>query len=149
MIYTEMTRKAMTIAYNAHHGKPDKGGFPYIFHPIHLAEQMDTEETVCIALLHDVVEDTEMTFEDLKNGGFTDEIIDSLRLLTHDKSEDYLIYIQRLKDSGNLNAIKVKLADLNHNSDLSRMIEKSKLDLNKIAEYKEAIKILDSSLMNR
>ena len=66
MIYTVNTRKAMEIAYKAHHGQVDKSGVPYIFHPIHLAEQMDTEDECIVALLHDVVEDTEMTFEQLE-----------------------------------------------------------------------------------
>lgn len=143
MIYTEMTRKAMNIAYSAHHGEKDKGGFPYIFHPIHLAEQMDTEETVCIALLHDVVEDTEMTFEDLGKEGFSNEILDALRLLTHEKSEDYLTYVQRINDSKNLNAIKVKLADLRHNGDSNRIIDKSKVDLSKIELYIESMHVLN------
>ena len=58
MIYTELTCKAMKLAYNAHHGQTDYNGIPYIFHPIHLAEQMDDEFSCCVALLHDVVEDT-------------------------------------------------------------------------------------------
>ena len=64
MIYTELTKKAITIAYYAHHGQIDKGGMPYIFHPYHLAEQMDDEISTCAALLHDVVEDTDVTFEE-------------------------------------------------------------------------------------
>ena len=66
MVYTELTNKAMKIAYDAHHGQFDKGGIPYIYHPIHLAEQMDDEVECVCALLHDVVEDTDITFEDLE-----------------------------------------------------------------------------------
>ena len=58
MIYTPKTKKAMIIAYNAHNGQVDKSGIPYIYHPIHLAEQMDTETECIVALLHDVVGDT-------------------------------------------------------------------------------------------
>ena len=65
MIYTHLTKLAMTIAYQAHHGQTDHGGMPYIFHPYHLAEQMCDEYTTCAALLHDVVEDTDMTIEEL------------------------------------------------------------------------------------
>ena len=65
MIYTELTIKAMNLAYSAHHGQFDKGGVPYIFHPIHLAESMDDEISTCVALLHDTVEDTDVTLEQL------------------------------------------------------------------------------------
>ena len=77
MIYTPLTKAAMEIAYRAHHGQLDKSGVPYIFHPIHLAEQMVDEVTVCVALLHDVVEDTDITFEALEGEGFTAEIIEN------------------------------------------------------------------------
>ena len=65
MIYTPLTNRAMQIAYQAHHGQVDKSGLPYIFHPYHLAEQMEDEYTTCIALLHDVMEDTDVTREEL------------------------------------------------------------------------------------
>ena len=65
MVNTELTRKAMKIAYDAHHGQFDRSGVPYIFHPIHVAEEMDTEIECVVALLHDVVEDTDITFSDL------------------------------------------------------------------------------------
>ena len=73
MIYTEVTKKAMRLAFKAHQGQVDKGGIPYIFHPIHLAEQMPDEITTATALLHDVVEDSEVTMEDLKAEGFPPE----------------------------------------------------------------------------
>ncbi|MDE5833913.1 MAG: HD domain-containing protein, partial [Ruminococcus sp.] len=82
MIYTEMTNKAMRIAYEAHHGQYDVNGVPYIFHPYHIAEQMTDEITTCVALLHDVIEDTEVTFEQLEQE-FPEEVITALRLLTH------------------------------------------------------------------
>ena len=117
MIYTEPTAKASRIAYEAHRDQYDKIGMPYIFHPIHLAEQMDDEISVCVALLHDVVEDTDVTFEELA-GEFPAEVIEVLKLLTHEKDEDYLEYIRRLKV--NPTARKVKKADMMHNSDESR-----------------------------
>ena len=117
MIYTELTAKASRIAYEAHRDQYDKIGMTYIFHPIHLAEQMDDEISVCVALLHDVVEDTDVTFEELA-GEFPAEVIEVLKLLTHEKDEDYLEYIRRLKV--NPTARKVKKADMMHNSDESR-----------------------------
>ena len=122
MIYTELTNKAMGIAYKAHHGQLDKAGVPYIFHPIHLAEQMDDEISCCAALLHDVVEDTDMTMEDLA-AEFPCEVIEVLKLLTHSKDTDYFDYVRAIKT--NPTAIKVKLADLAHNSDQTRCISSS------------------------
>ena len=90
MIYTKRTRRAMQIAYEAHQNQCDKSGVPYIFHPIHLAEQMPDEVTTCVALLHDVVEDSNYTFEDLAAEGFGDEILSALKLLTHEKSHHHL-----------------------------------------------------------
>ena len=93
MIYTPLTKKAMRIAYYAHHGQEDKGGVPYIFHPIHLAEQMEDEITTCIALLHDVAEDTEVTIDKLAEI-FPPEVVNALKLLTHSRDVDYFDYIK-------------------------------------------------------
>ena len=117
MIYTELTGKAMTIAYAAHHGQVDKAGIPYIFHPIHLAEQMEDEISCCVALLHDVVEDTDITPEALAPD-FPREVIAALKLLTHKTDTDYIDYVRAIK--ADPVAVQVKLADLAHNSDLSR-----------------------------
>ncbi len=118
VIYTPLTRKAMEIAYNAHHGQRDKSGVPYIFHPAHLAEQMTDETTTCVALLHDVVEDTDMTIEELAEE-FPDEVIRALRLLTHDPEVDYFDYVRAVK--ADPAARMVKLADLEHNADETRV----------------------------
>lgn len=119
MIYTELTIKAMKIAYNAHLGQVDYNNVPYIFHPYHLAEQMDDEISCVAALLHDVVEDTQVTMAELEKE-FPQEVIDVLTLLTHDDSVDYFDYVRKIKT--NPIATKVKLADLNHNSDQTRCI---------------------------
>ncbi len=117
MIYTPLTNKALRIAFDAHLGQKDKSGTPYIFHPYHLAEQMTDELSVCTALLHDVVEDTAVTFEDLE-GQFPPEVLEALRLLTHTPGTDYFDYVRAIR--GNAIARAVKLADLAHNSDESR-----------------------------
>ena len=119
MVYTELTNKALRIAYAAHHGQVDKCGIPYIFHPIHLAEQMEEEISCCAALLHDVAEDTPITLEQLARE-FPQEVITVLRLLTHEKGTDYFDYVRNIRQ--NPIAVKVKLADLAHNSDQSRCI---------------------------
>ena len=93
MISPALTKKAMKVAYEAHHGQTDRSGTPYIFHPFHVAEQMDDELSVCTALLHDVIEDTEITFEDL-TGEFPEEVVEALRCLTRDKNMNYFDYIK-------------------------------------------------------
>lgn len=117
MIYTPLTHKAMRLAYAAHHGQTDKSGIPYIFHPLHLAEQMEDEISCCVALLHDTVEDTSITLEELSES-FPAEIVEAVALLTYDPDMDYYEYVRRIKK--NPIAKKVKLADLAHNSDASR-----------------------------
>ena len=117
MIYTPLTVKAMGIAYDAHHGQVDKSGVPYIFHPIHLAEMMDDEQSCCVALLHDTVEDTDVTLEQL-SVDFPPEVVEAVRLLTHDPDTDYYDYVRAIR--GNSLARKVKLADLANNSDATR-----------------------------
>lgn len=119
MVYTDLTNKAMKLAYAAHHGQLDYNGIPYIFHPIHLAEQMEDEVSCCAALLHDVVEDTSVTMEDLARE-FPEEVIRVLKLLTHEKDTDYFDYVRAIK--ADPVAVKVKLADLAHNSDQTRCV---------------------------
>ena len=119
MIYTKNTKKALRIAFDAHKEHTDKTGLPYIFHPFHLAEQMETEDEVIVALLHDVVEDSNITLEDLRAHGFSENVMEALSLLTHDDSVEYMDYIEKIKS--NPLAVKVKLADLRHNSDVTRL----------------------------
>lgn len=142
MIYTPLTIKAMDIAYNAHHGQKDKCGAPYVFHPFHLAEQMESEYTVCAALLHDVVEDTDVTVDELRQY-FPDEIINAVILLTHDEGMDYNEYIKGVKSDPIAKA--VKLADLAHNSDADRAAligEPQEKTESRMKIYAEAIKTL-------
>ena len=139
MIYTKNVKKAINIAYNAHMGQKDKFGIPYIFHPVHLAELMDTEEECIVAILHDVVEDTNITFKELEQV-FSKEVIDALKLLTHDKKIPYEKYILNLKD--NPIAKKVKIADLIHNSDITRLEKITMRDKIRNKKYEKAIKIL-------
>ena len=141
MIYTKMTNRAIKLAYQAHHGQLDKSGLPYVFHPFHLAEQMKTEETVTVALLHDVVEDTDYSLEDLRKMGFSDGVLDALALMTHDPSVPYMEYIKCLKR--NPIARSVKLADLTHNSDLSRLPVVIEKDLERAEKYRKAINLLE------
>ena len=140
MIYTKMTKKAMKITYEAHHKQEDKGGVPYVFHPLHLAEQMDDETSVTAALLHDLIEDTDVTIKKLYKHGFSDEVIEIVKLLTHEKDVPYFEYIEKLKS--NPVASKIKIADLKHNSDASRYPEQYKKLPEKLEKYSKALEIL-------
>ena len=137
MIYTELTKKAMKLAFAAHKDQVDKSGIPYVFHPVHLAEQMESEETAIVALLHDVVEDTEYTLQDIAAMGFPQEVLEALALMTHDAAVPYMDYVVQLK--GNPIARTVKLADLRHNSDLTRLDTVDEKALARIEKYKKAI----------
>lgn len=141
MIYTKLTKKAMKIAFEAHKDQTDKSGIPYIYHPIHLAEQMNDEQTTCVALLHDVVEDTDITLSDLRSEGFPEPILEALRLMTHDKTVPYMDYVRKIK--ANPIARKVKLADLKHNSDLSRLDVVDEKARERAEKYRKAIEILN------
>ena len=140
MIYTPLTKKAMRIAYEAHCGQADKTGIPYIYHPIHLAEQMTDEITVCVALLHDVPEDTAITLEDLAKEGFPAAVLEAVALLTHDPAVPYLRYVRAIRK--NSAATAVKLADLRHNCDLTRLDTVDDAARARVRKYKRAIKIL-------
>ncbi len=140
MIYTHLTNEAMKIAYAAHHRQTDKAGIPYIFHPMHLAEQMEDEYSTCVALLHDVVEDTDVSLDDLAKI-FPQEVVEAVAVMTHGKDEPYPEYVARVKE--NPIAKKVKLADLQHNSDQTRMENPSEETLAYFREkYRKAFEIL-------
>lgn len=139
MIYNEQTKKAMRIAFNAHKDQVDKAGVPYVFHPIHLAEQMKNEEEIIVALLHDTVEDSEITFDELEKE-FSDTIMEALKLLTHKPDIEYMEYVKKIK--GNPIARAVKIADLKHNSDLTRLEKVTEKDLLRVEKYRKALSLL-------
>ena len=143
MIYTEQTKKALKLCFKAHKNQTDKSGMPYVFHPFHLAEQMPDELTTVTALLHDVVEDTPYTLDDLRAMGFPEEVIGALTLLTHDPAIPYLDYVAEIRS--NPIATAVKLADLRHNSDLTRLDNPSDKDLARVEKYRKAIRLLEES----
>lgn len=142
MLYTEKIKKALEIAFDAHKDQVDKAGLPYIYHPFYLATQMETEDSIIVALLHDVVEDSHYTFEEIENYGFSASIMAALRLLTHEDSEDYITYIHRVKE--NELARIVKLADLKHNSDESRLSHMDDKVRERLNRYAKSVKILET-----
>lgn len=140
MIYNATTKMAMKLCFEAHKDQTDKSGIPYVFHPIHLAEQMEDEDTVVVALLHDVVEDTDYTLEDLAAMGFNDRVIAAIRLMTHDKRVPYMDYIAEIKKDPIARA--VKMADLRHNSDVTRMEHVDEKVLDRVEKYRQAFLLL-------
>ena len=140
MIYTALTKKALRLCFDSHKEQVDKTGLPYVFHPFHLAEQMDDEISTVCALLHDVVEDTELTLSDIKEMGFPDEVVEVLSLLTHESNLPYMDYVKKL--SVNPIATKIKIADLTHNNDLTRLDVIDDYALKRAKKYQEALDLL-------
>ena len=128
---------ALKIATEAHKGQVDKAGIPYINHPLTVASFVDTEEEKIVALLHDTIEDTNITEQDLLNYGFSNKIVEAVKLLTHNKGIPYMEYVAKIKN--NELARKVKIADLTHNSDLSRLKEVTEKGMKRYEKYKKAL----------
>ena len=147
MIYTPLTKKAINLIYEKHNGQVDKAGLPYVLHPVHVAESMDDELSTTVALLHDIVEDTDMTFEELLKEGFPLEVVETLKYLTHEDNVDYYEYIKNI--STNAVATKVKLSDLKHNSDLSRLDVVTERDIDRANKYKSCIEYLEQVQLER
>lgn len=141
MLYTDLTKRALKLCFAAHKDQTDKSGLPYVFHPFHLAEQMPDELTTVVALLHDVVEDTPYTLEDLARLGFPQKVLSTLARLTHDPSVPYLDYVAALKEDPI--ARQVKLADLRHNSDLTRLDHVEDKARQRAEKYAAAIRLLE------
>lgn len=141
MYYSDLVKKACSIMFDAHKEDFDKSGYPYVFHPYFLATQMEDEDSVCVALMHDVIEDhgDRYTFESLTEMGFGSSIIDALKLLTHDNSVPYMEYVKAI--AANPIARKVKMADLRHNLDTRRL---NGAKPRKYDTYVEALKFLES-----
>lgn len=129
--------KAIQVAVIAHEGQFDKGGEPYIMHPLHLMMQLlFDKELATIAVLHDVLEDSNVSVADLHDMGFTARVIRALILLTHNTGEPYKYYIDRI--CTNYDAIRVKRKDLEHNSDITRLKGVTQRDLTRMEKYHRA-----------
>jgi len=134
--------RAIAIAAEAHADQKDRAGAPYILHPIRLMIQMDSENAMMAAVLHDVVENSVWTLDDLRKEGFSNEVLNAVDSLTHrDKEgEDYWDYIQRAKSDPI--AIKVKLADLEDNLNPDRLNEITEKDEKRFDRYRKAQEML-------
>lgn len=135
-----MLELALSIATEAHKGQFDKAGVDYIEHPIYVASQVDTEEEKAVALLHDVIEDSPFTAEELLQAGLLETVATAVQILSKKKGQDYQTYLENVKS--NPLARVVKLADLKHNSDLSRLETITDKDLERLEKYKKAIDYL-------
>jgi (p)ppGpp synthase/HD superfamily hydrolase len=138
-----MLEKAILIAANAHKGQVDKGGNPYILHPLRLMFSRKNETEMICSVLHDVIEDTDVTLDYLRSQGFSEEVLSALNALTRRHNETYDEFISRIIN--NKIACEVKIADLSDNMDLSRIENPSQEDYERIEKYsKAADRILDA-----
>ena len=135
--------RAIEIAARAHAGQADKGGAPYILHPLRVMLRVAPGAQQIVAVLHDVVEDSDVTFEDLEREGFSAEVVKGLRAVTKVEGESYEDFVARAARDPVGKA--VKLADLMENSDLSRIAEPSRKDLERVEKYGRAIAYLMAS----
>ncbi|VJT83693.1 metal dependent phosphohydrolase, HD region [Streptococcus pneumoniae] len=133
---------ALAIAKKAHAGQVDKAGIDYIQHPLYVASQVKTEQEKAVALLHDVIEDSDITAADLLASGLSNEVVTAVQILTKKKGQSYQEYLGKVK-SNNLARV-VKLADLKHNSDLSRLKSVTNTDYERVKKYKNAIYYLST-----
>jgi len=131
---------SLEIAKKAHYGQKDKGGKDYIYHPLYVASLMQSDDEKVVALLHDVIEDSSMTLAELQRKNIPYHIIEAVKLLTKSKGVDYWEYLEIIKT--NPLAKTVKLADLLHNSDISRLKNVSSEDYQRVEKYKKAMNFL-------
>ena len=136
------SEKAYEIAKRAHLGQIDKAGEDYIKHPEKVDSFVNSDEEKAVAYLHDVIEDTELTLEDLREYGFSEEVLKAVDVITKKKGQDYQTYLNSVKE--NKLARVVKLADLRHNSDLTRLINITEKDIERKEKYQKAIDFLNS-----
>ena len=135
-----LLEKSINFALEVHAGQTDRYGRPYILHPLHLMSQMDTEVEMMAAVLHDVIEDSDTTLDDLRRLGLPEEVIEAVSLLTHDEADSYEDYVRKLKP--NAVARKIKLADLAHNMAIRRMDRVTEKDAARLDKYRRAWEIL-------
>ncbi len=129
---------ALGLAVSTHGGTNDRGGKPYILHPLRIMMRLRTDDLhlMALALMHDVIEDSSISFKDLLEQGFSEEFVDDLRLLTHQPGEDYMAYIEKMR--GNRRVLLVKEQDLRDNSDITRLKGVTEKDIARMVKYQNA-----------
>ncbi len=135
-----LLEKAISIALAAHKGQVDKGGCPYILHPLRVMLSVETLNAKIVAVLHDVVEDSDITIDELRLAGFNEAILDAVQLLTRENEVSYEDYIKNMKS--NSLAVSVKKADLNDNMNVARLSGPNNSDSKRLEKYKRALQVL-------
>jgi len=141
---SERVQQALAMATKAHFGQKDKAGKDYILHPMTVAGTVYDmgDDYIIVALLHDVVEDTDVTIDEIE-AAFGKNIADTVSIVTHDESDSYMDYVRRIKESGNDIAFQVKLADMKNNMDLGRQTVITEKDIDRLEKkYIPALRYL-------
>lgn len=141
MIYTALTKKALKMAFKYHKNDLDKAGIPYVYHLYHVASSLQSEYAICVGLLHDIIEEKHVTLKDLQKE-FPFEVTEAIRLLSKDDTLSYPDYIRRIKTSPV--ATEVKVADLRHNMDTTRLDNITEEDKKRLERYAFSLRILES-----
>ena len=139
-----MLNKAITLAKKAHEGQVDKGGNPYIGHPLRVMNQGENDEEKIVGVLHDAVEDSDLTLEDLRVAGFSDRIVEAVDAITKREEEKRKDYLKRVGD--NPLALKVKIADMSDNADILRIPNPTDKDRERTRIYQKNILKLQKKL---
>jgi (p)ppGpp synthase/HD superfamily hydrolase len=143
-----MLSKAIALAAREFEGRKDKGGSPYILHCMYVMEQVSHlgEDVMMAAVLHDVAEDTDITFQDLQDMGFSDTVVNMVDYLTHREDMSYDEYIERMITYAPRSVLKIKMADLRHNSDIHRMKGLRDKDFERLKKYHRTYATLREAL---
>jgi (p)ppGpp synthase/HD superfamily hydrolase len=142
--YESLLQRAIAIAAKAHEGQVDKAGNPYLAHPLFVMDHVNSLEEKIVAVLHDAIEDSELTFEQLRSEGFPEVIISAIAAITKIEGEAYAAYLERA--IANPIALRVKIADVTHNLDLRRIAHPTEADFQRIAKYKKVLSQLRAAL---
>ncbi|MBF0188354.1 MAG: bifunctional (p)ppGpp synthetase/guanosine-3',5'-bis(diphosphate) 3'-pyrophosphohydrolase [Magnetococcales bacterium] len=145
--HNTLLEKAITLAVTHHNGQRDKAGAPYVMHPLRLMMQFQDAHLRMVAVLHDVVEDTPVTLDDLRRDGFPETVIVAVDALSHREGESRARYLERVRS--NSMALRVKLADLEDNMDLRRISEPNDWDWKRMARYRKTWEMLKQEYRKR
>ena len=143
----DLLYKTLEIVLKLFNGKVDKSGIPYVVHLMKVYEGVSDYNEKIVALMHDIVEDTDVTLNELKEFGYNDELLEMLSYLTKNKGEYYPDYIERLISSNNIHVLNIKLSDLRHNMDIGRIKNPTMNDYERINKrYMPAYNKIQSKL---
>ncbi|MEG4840437.1 GTP pyrophosphokinase [Microcoleus sp. B9-D4] len=142
--YESLLQRAIAIAAKAHEGQVDKAGNLYIAHSLFVMDNVNSLEQKIVAVLHDAVEDSELTLEQLRSEGFPEVLVSAIEAITKIEGEPYAAYLERV--IANPIALQVKIVDVTHNLDLRRIAHPTEADFQRIAKYKKVLSQLRAAL---